>query len=189
MKPIIKQKTKGFTLIEVVVASTILISALGLAVTIVGNATLQIVGSKNRVTAVYLMQECMELTRNARDTATRHLNRWHCPFFDSVSATTPIYLKISPNTETSGSDCQQNYGASINEITDENGGVTHTLQGTTYTTLLTVEEIITEEKVSLTGAPETVAAQIKTKCEVRWQSQIKQESLSATQVLTNWYTP
>lgn len=186
-----RQKAQGFTLIEVVVATTILMSALGLAVTLVGNGTLQIIGSRNRVAGVYALQNCMELTRNVRDTATKHLNRWHCPFFaDVLAGSSVLYLEIEGNDgENSGiGNCQEQYGATITQ-TDANGGIITELNGVEFKTLLKIDEIQTEERQSLSGIPQQVATQLRATCQVRWTQRTGDEMVEASQILTDWYKP
>lgn len=72
MKKLLKQKNKGFTIIESLVAITILVVAVIGATSAVQTGISSYIFSKDQITAFYLAQEGLEQLRNIRD--ENHLN-------------------------------------------------------------------------------------------------------------------
>ncbi len=77
-----KVKHSGFALIEVIIAIVVLSSVLAGATSLIWSAATAVERNQNRLTATYLAQECLELARNARDTAWRQHLPWDCAFQD-----------------------------------------------------------------------------------------------------------
>jgi prepilin-type N-terminal cleavage/methylation domain-containing protein len=73
----------GFALIEVIVSIVILSAVLAGATGLIWSAATAIERNQDRLTATYLAQECLELARNARDSAWRKHLPWNCAFEDT----------------------------------------------------------------------------------------------------------
>lgn len=186
---ILARRVRGMTIIEVIVASTLLMGALGVAVTLVGSASIQIAENRNRITATYLLQECLELTRNVRDSAARQ-NVWHCPFFPEESAYNESFertLSIAHTTLPAGSltlpNCSEDYGARIRE---EEGAII-TLNGTDFTRTLTISDLTITHKNKVVGAGTVpVVEGLTATCGITWAGRTKEYGMEAATVLTHW---
>lgn len=73
-------KKNGFALIEVIISIVVLASVLAGATSLIWAAANAVERNQDRLTATYLAQECLELARNARDSAWRHHLPWDCAF-------------------------------------------------------------------------------------------------------------
>ncbi len=76
-------KRSGFALIEVIISIVVLAAVLAGATSLVWSAATAVERNQNRLTATYLAQECLELARNARDSAWRQHLPWNCAFYDT----------------------------------------------------------------------------------------------------------
>jgi prepilin-type N-terminal cleavage/methylation domain-containing protein len=65
---IFKKRSKGFSLVETLVAITILLTAIGAPMTIAQRSYSDSRIAKNRAVAIFLAQEAIEYVRNVRDT-------------------------------------------------------------------------------------------------------------------------
>jgi len=74
----LKIKSGGFALIEVIVSMVILSMVLAAAVGLLYTVSSAVEKNRDRLTATYLAQECLELVRNSRDTAWRNHQKWDC---------------------------------------------------------------------------------------------------------------
>lgn len=61
-------KKQGFSLIETVIAMTIMVTILVSGASLLSTLFTSHINNQNRVTATYLAQECLEISRNNRDT-------------------------------------------------------------------------------------------------------------------------
>lgn len=144
------KKNAGFALIEVIVAIVILSAVLAGATTLIWSAATAVTGNKNRLTSTYLAQECLELARNARDTAWRKHLVWDCAF--------------------------------TNECPDNAALVQEMMSGED-----TIEILSKETNFSRTmTATKTEADSYTITCEVTWPYHGERETISLTEVLTNW---
>ena len=73
-----RTKSAGFALMEVIVSIVILSIVMAGAVGLISVATNQVALNKNKISATYLAQECLELVRNARDSAWKQNLPWDC---------------------------------------------------------------------------------------------------------------
>ncbi len=90
-----KTKNTGFVLIEVIVSIVVLASVLAGATSLIWAAANAVERNQNRLTGTYLAQECLEVARNARDSAWRQHLPWDCGFESSpLSACDEIALPI-----------------------------------------------------------------------------------------------
>jgi prepilin-type N-terminal cleavage/methylation domain-containing protein len=111
-----KNKLPAFTIIEVMIALGIL-SIISLAMfNFIRVFSYQTNSNKNKLTATYLAQECVELLRNVRDSAWRQNLPWDCGWAgDNI-------FRIAPSqnlaTENEATVCRENMGVLIEpEIT------------------------------------------------------------------------
>lgn len=80
-----RNKSSGFALIEVIVSIVILSLVLASAVGLLYSVSVAVEKNRDRLTATYLAQECLELARNARDTSWRNHQPWDCAWTGSDS--------------------------------------------------------------------------------------------------------
>ena len=73
----LNQKSPAFSLIEVIVSIVILGIVVGGAMKLIDNSLSLHRANSQRVSAVYLAQECLELTRNQRDTNWMQSQPWN----------------------------------------------------------------------------------------------------------------
>lgn len=197
MKPFrytINLKAAGVTLIEAVIASVIMLGALGSAVTLMGTSSLQIADNQNRLTATYLVQECLELSRNARDSAAQQ-TLWHCPFFEvqeSSGIAWDTYEKelsiahgsIDPSPNVL--NCQQDFGVTVADAQNSEASRI-TLNNTTFDRTLTVKGVEVAEKSNLNGVGTyEQVQQFTAQCAVEWVYRGKDRRVEASQILTRW---
>ena len=82
-------KRSGFALIEVIISIVVLSAVLAGATSLIWSAATAVERNQNRLTATYLAQECLELARNARDSAWRKHLPWDCAFTNTCADTFP----------------------------------------------------------------------------------------------------
>lgn len=80
-----KNKSEGFALLEVVISIVLLGFFLAGAASLIWSAINASERNRARITATYLTQECLELARNARDTAWRQHLPWDCAFSENTT--------------------------------------------------------------------------------------------------------
>jgi hypothetical protein len=158
----------------------------------VGTVIRQVGINKNRITAIYLAQECLELARNVRDSAWQQNYPWDCGFGDNYTDSSRFI--IAPQKlillMPSSPDCQSDFGVRIQTATESNStlfisdggdqgqyslGFTHDSTGTDFVQtpfkrVLTLSDI------------DNTKTQLTTTCTVTWDD----EQISLSQVLTNW---
>ena len=99
-------KTQGFILIKIVLAITLLALVLSVSLQMIGASATAIRGNRQLTAATFLAQQCMEWTRNLRDTAWRQQVPWDCAFRDSaafIDETRSLELSNDINTSCGGS--------------------------------------------------------------------------------------
>lgn len=158
-------KKNGFSLIETVIALTVV------AVVLTGSARFlfTLISSTNanqdRITATYLAQECLELTRNIRDTTWKQNLPWDCAF-----STTEYDLEINNFC----GDLEQEYG----EISAENLELGSRKQNSTFQRAVTAEVLPSAERID--------AEEILFRCTIEWDGLAGQRQLEMSHILTNW---
>lgn len=75
-----KTKNAGYALLEVIVSIVILTMTLSATVGLLWTTSSASARNRDRLTAMYLAQECLEMSRNIRDSAWRQHVPWHCAF-------------------------------------------------------------------------------------------------------------
>jgi type II secretory pathway pseudopilin PulG len=101
-----RNKSEGFALLEVIISIVLLGFFLAGATTLIWSAINASSRNRDRITATYLTQECLELARNARDTAWRQYLPWDCAFDVNCSQQNELDTLISIEyiTEMNGND-------------------------------------------------------------------------------------
>ena len=152
-----KNKTAGFALMEAVVAIVILGIVLVGAVGLITTAINEVARNRDRLTATYLTQECLELARNVRDSAWKQNLPWDCAF-ESV----PI------------SECQQNLSEEVANIPGKGNPSRVEVGGelSKFNRELTVT----------TDGPQ----KMKVTCEVSWPKKSGTNRITISEILTDW---
>lgn len=149
-------KQSGFALIEVIVAIVVLAGALAGAFGLVLSAGNAVTDNKDRLTATYLAQECLELARNARDTAWIEHLPWDCAFVEEDLAECHVPRGIiQPMVN----------GEHLIEILGEQSKFSRKLS--------TTKDIDTDEAMFI-------------ECRVSWPKKSGTREVKITEVLTNW---
>jgi prepilin-type N-terminal cleavage/methylation domain-containing protein len=104
MQTYFKQKNKGFTLLETLVAIALLSLSVGAAMGIAQRSLFSANLTKNQATATYLAAEGLELVRNIRDTQAIDVSKnpthdWLLPFKTAcnISSDALGYLSLTPD--------------------------------------------------------------------------------------------
>ncbi len=182
-------KNKGFTLIESIIVMVILALSLSGATYLMITVTNSIAENRQRIKATYLTQECMELTRNARDSAWRQNSEWDCAF---APMTEGIELQISENPTVQAANattnCKNDFGLKVqssgsfqlkkrtDKLVDYNG--------TASNLIFNRKLVITEIQNNTDTPPKPISA--KFTCEVTWENRGQPQKISMSQVLTDW---
>ncbi|MBT3349479.1 type II secretion system protein [bacterium] len=75
-----KNKNPGYALLEVIVSIVILSATLSATVGLMWVTSSASERNRDQITAMYLAQECLEVSRNVRDSAWRQHLPWNCAF-------------------------------------------------------------------------------------------------------------
>jgi Tfp pilus assembly protein PilV len=191
----------GYSLIETIVAMLILSASLAGAVQVMSTSLFRIQENQHKIVAVYLAQECMELTRNVRDSAWRQNMPWHCPFLDNgeiVPAAPAKYLTIengmldTQNVSAAAladySFCRANMGVTVTADQMQNGLVFEN-RGIEYAQQLIVDEFdISQEMRSVQGVQTQVQIlnSLRASCVISWPERSGVQKVEMNQVLSNW---
>jgi type II secretory pathway pseudopilin PulG len=185
--PITPQKP-AFTLIESVLIMVILATALSGAMYLIATLTQSIGANKKRIQATYLAQECVELTRNARDSAWRQNLKWTEPFPDLTSGKS---YTIESNDKQPSSEfsisASEDLGITLNRLNYPEDSVLYLQSGkythessdekTIYSRTLSVKDIKKDDE----GEP----VEATFRCEVSWEDR-GDPSVAIDFVLTDW---
>ncbi len=90
----IQKSQKGFTLLEVLIAITILIFAITATFTAAQSGLSSSAESKNQVIAFYMAQEAVEYIRNTRDTNALLSQSWLLGIADPSTPSDPCYSNV-----------------------------------------------------------------------------------------------
>lgn len=180
-------KNSGISLIETMVTITILAFAITGAIYLMMMIISSSAKNKNRITAIYLAQECTELARNLRDSAWKQNMPWDCAFTNKTKnyRISPNAQKIPSLTAVEETDCQKELGAFVESddsstnffvLNKSNGGFSHE-------NLPSSEKTIFERKISIKDFNDE---KMTITCEVSWKNKIGTEKVEISEILTNW---
>lgn len=194
-------KAVGYSLIETIVSMLILSASLAAAVQVMSTSLFRIEENQNKIMAVYLAQECMELTRNVRDSAWRQNMPWHCPFLDDgeiVQNAPQKYLtiengvldtqNISQGALNDYSFCRENLGVKVSEDPNQEG-LEIEKKGVVYTQHLVFDAFgVTEENKSIQGVQTlvNVLEHARATCRVEWNERSGPKEIVLRHILTDW---
>ncbi len=116
-----KNKSEGFALMEVVISIVLLGFFLAGAASLIWSAVNASERNRDRITATYLTQECLELARNARDTAWRQYLPWDCAFDPNCTQQEELdeLLDVELDTKLNGNSSKFGRQLKIVEHTEE----------------------------------------------------------------------
>lgn len=166
-----KKQKKGFTLIQAVISIVIISLCLSAVVSLLGTVIKQTTHNQKRLLATYLTQECIELSRNIRDSNWKQNFKWDCSFPEN----TPFSIEPTNNQNINTTDCKKGLGVKI--ITNNNFSLykkdnrfTHNSQGTP--TIFTRNAVFTKNN-SEQGS-------------ITCTTSFDEEEVSITHILTDW---
>lgn len=182
----IHDSRNGFSLIQVIVSIVILTVSLSATVSLVGTTIQQVTLNKNRITAIYLAQEGLELARNIRDSAWQQNYPWDCGFGETyaegdIFTIVPTALPLTPPPTP---DCQKDFGAEIKAVSSHTPtrlsidflpnkyGFIQSDSGTQtpFNRILKITDIHNDDHITVTA-------------KVSWGD----EEVSLSEILSNWY--
>ncbi len=176
---------QGFTLIESLIVMFVLASSMTAALYLLTTVVFSTQQNLKRTKAVYLAQECTELARNLRDTAWLTYRPWNCAF-GSDGDEFVLSNAFDATTEVPGA-CNNMKAAiqietvnATNTVLKQDGNhVTHfpilgSAADSLYTRVLRHKE--------LGDGADTLDLE----CEVTWEFNGRNQSVTAQQTLTNW---
>lgn len=172
-----KPKVPGFTLFETLISIGILSLMLFGAVNLITQMLISTDHNKNVVTASYMLQECMELTRNLRDSLWKQNLDWDCAFGEGT-------YRID-SEERSGFDladtCLERLdGESVYLYEVPDGSVDESFQ-------IHWGEVEPYFYRKLQFADGLEEGSQKVSCEVWWHERGNREELKMSMQLTNWF--
>jgi len=169
-----RKRIAGFTLLETIVAIVILSIALSGAVSMIVVAVREVHANKDRMTALYLTQECLELTRNVRDSSWKRDLPWDCALYDPDNPDT-VYT-IAPGNSNLPARCKSTNSLGIDIKPYD-------------------PSIPTSGRVDIHGNATPFTRTLQTKkdanaltisCHTQWQSRGRQRKISLSHILTPW---
>ena len=163
----VRNKSDGFALIEVIVSIVILSLVLVAAVGLLYSVGQAVETNRDRLTATYLAQECLELVRNARDTSWKNYEPWDCAWEETtpcegnkiITDIKQEHVKINDKETKFSRDFQVESVGSV-------------LQAQSSRTLPTLSQNLARN-----------SEEVKVTCTVSWGENSK---LSISEILTNW---
>lgn len=189
-----RSKNQAFTLIESIIVMVILGLSLSGSTYLMMTVTNAIAENRQRITAAYLVQECMELTRNIRDSAWKQNLPWDCAFQDMAGGITDgDIFRISVDTDSAPNAalgnlqqyCRSNLGASIErDATNfrlKKGTVLYGFDDG-YNTMFHRKILVSDSTLDALGESNSA----KFTCEVSWENRGNPQRISMSQILTNW---
>lgn len=162
-------KGSGFALIEVIVSMVILSIVLSAAVGLLYSVSTAVEANRDRLTATYLAQECLELVRNSRDTAWRNHHKWNCAWQNNSSCSESSIISSikSDPVVINGKNTKFSRNFEIGEI-NSNENESEASSSIDFAAAAVRKEV-PEEETEIT-------------CHISW----KEGKLSISEILTNW---
>ena len=198
------QKNKGFTLIETLVAITILMLAISGPLVFVSGALGEAIYARDQVTAFYLAQDAIEQIRNIRDTNEIQIQTGinepsgspAGPWLSNLAGVDGT-LDLSPCLDQNGCIISAlNAGASTIQTCPSNGCPALSYDPTTFVYGYTQDEISGGKNYLANGTPSiytrTVhitqlgADEAKVSVRIDWQTQFSARSFTVVEDIFNW---
>lgn len=162
-----KIKSPGFSLIEVIAATVVLSLLLAGAVYLIGSLALSTQKNKNLIIGTFLGQECLELTRNIRDSAVKQNLPFDCGFETGKRfSITPSPINISTGLP----NCKTDLGVTLQE-------------GSGFTVQMAGEASQYQRALTFT---QNSPSEWKGTCNISWTERKASKSLEFSQILTDW---
>jgi prepilin-type N-terminal cleavage/methylation domain-containing protein len=159
------KKQGGFALIEVIVSMVILSLVLASAVGLLYSVSNAVEANRDRLTATYLAQECLELARNARDTAWRNHQPWDCAWQNNATCSEKSILSSIKQNPVKVNGQETKFSREF-EVTPYSSSSTRS----------------TPTGLALPNNNSTKSEEVMITCKVSWG----EHSLSISEILTNW---
>lgn len=184
-----RKQTTGFTLIESIIVMIILASSMTAALYLLTTVVFSTQANLKRTKAVYLAQECTELARNLRDSAWKNYQAWDCAF-GSVGNEFTISYDYSPSVAIAACNALKT-GIKLSPFTTAPAGQDILWQnGSTLTHLAGGVDSGYARRLKHISSADTngdlANDQIELGCTVEWNFNGRDESVTATQTLTDW---
>ena len=161
----------GFTLIEMLVAITVLLLSIGGPLTIAAQAVFSSNIARDRLTAAYLAQEGIELTRYLRDNNAVTGAGWISGLDNCVSPNTCI---LGPGQDPTPRLCSGS--CDLLRYRDDMGRYIYSptsFPESIFRRTITIEEVVADQEVRVTS-------------EVEWQAGGRTHRVTLTENLFNW---
>ena len=172
-----QSKTSGFILVKIVIAITLLALVLSVSLQMIGASASAIRDNRQKTTATFLLQQCLEWTRNVRDSAWRQSLPWNCGFQDTLTLIGPTFSIDTDASSPPTANCSGNLGINIHpsvtpvDVPDNDN----------YQRLLTISDEIDFD------TPADGVDKLTVTCRIEWpKNNGTNESLEMSQILTDW---
>lgn len=192
-----RKKVAGLALIQTIIAIVILSLAMAGAVTLMVRVIDETEANQKRITATYLAQECVELVRNARDSAWRQNLPWDCSFPDKALPDDSGYriwaTDALPVSSDQASLCQGELGLSVDIPTSQPYNLSivgnrfvheASLDPASATGFL--RRVQFSDVVHQQGDSSLPVEQMKATCSVFWPEKRRLASIELATILTDW---
>ncbi len=191
------KKNAAFTLIESIIVMVILALGLSGAVYLMITVTNLVKENQRRIEATYLAQECMELTRNARDSAWKQHKPWNCAFDGGFAEGAKWQIhsdptKVPSNLPSVSTDCQSDLGMVLTKETSnfklfkETGKPVNYDGSAVDATPTPYERELIISNIKNNPNPPNKPIEAQFTCEVSWEGQGGPQKVSLSQILTDW---
>lgn len=160
----------GFTIIETLIAITLLVLALGGPMTLASKSLLSSQFSKDQITAYYLAQEAVEMVRYARDTNILEGDSWLSGGISAcLNQNCRIDVPLGTVAACAGSGCPVLRKSSSTGLYGYTGSYTPTI----FTRTIRMTEVVANREVRLTVT-------------LAWQTGALPRTLVVEERLLNW---
>lgn len=184
-------KNNGFTLIETLFVVGILTMSLLMGTSMIITSLHATEKNKNRFIATYLTQECLELSRNMRDSAWKQNLPWDCGIPNINEKATierediPVVFNFRCLHDTGTSSYATGSGVAIHPSNNPNDFLLwyNDSQFTHDSTITDINRTIFSRKLI---AHEKSTDKAKISCETSWTYNNRDEKIEIFEILTNW---
>lgn len=165
-------KNSGFVLIKLVIAIALLAIVLSVSLQMIGASAKAIRDNRQKTGATFLLQQCLEWTRNIRDSAWRQNLPWDCGFYEGDQT-----IDLEPSLLGTTGICGKNLGF---KMTASPAPEKISLDSI-YSRLLSIS------KDDLSSPPDGIPDKLTATCHIEWPSNGGgTNELEMSEILTNW---